>query len=327
MKRYAHIVGTGSQTPKRVLTNADIEKMVDTSDEWITSRSGIKERHIVSDNEASSDLASAAAVKALAAAGIDASAIDLIILATVTPDKPLPSTACFVQENIGAVNAAAMDIVAACSGFVYGLSLARGVVETGQANNVLVIGVEVLSRVTNWKDRNTCVLFGDGAGAAVVQGSDTPGGILGTYMKSNGSLWHLLNIPGGGYRMPIDESNMNNGSRYIQMAGPEVYKNAVRAMEEAGIEALKRTGLRGEDITLFIPHQANIRIIESTADKLDISMDKVFVNIHKYGNTSAASIPIALDEAIRSGRLKKKDKALMVAFGAGFTWGSAVVEI
>ncbi len=327
MRRYAHIIGTGSQTPQRVLTNAELEKMVDTSDEWITTRSGIKERHIASPNEAASDLATAAARKAMAAADIDAAAIDMIILATVTPDKPLPSTACFVQENIGAFNAAVMDIVAACSGFVYGLSLARGMIETAQADTILVIGVEVLSRITNWKDRNTCVLFGDGAGAAIVRGSDSPGGIIGTYLKSNGSLWHLLTVPAGGCRMPIDESNMNNGARYIQMAGPEVYKNAVRAMEEAGIEALKRTGLKGEDIALMIPHQANIRIIESTANKLNISMDKVFVNIHKYGNTSAASIPIALDEAIRSGRLKPKDKALLVAFGAGFTWGSAVVEL
>jgi 3-oxoacyl-[acyl-carrier-protein] synthase-3 len=326
MKRFAYIAGTGSFAPEHVLTNFDLEKMVDTSDDWITARTGIKRRHIAAKEIAASDLATRAAGIAMKEARIAARDIDLILLATVTPDKPLPSTACIVQDNLGAVNAGVMDIVAACSGFIYGLTLAKAMIESGQSETILVIAVETLSKLTNWKDRNTCVLFGDGCGAAVIKASDKPGGILGTYLKSNGTLANLLTIPAGGGRMPLDAVNINNGDRYIKMVGPEVYKNAIRAMEEAGEEILKKTGLKASDISLMIPHQANIRIIESTAKKLTIPPERVFVNIHEYGNTSAASIPIALDEAIKGGRIKKGDKVLLVSFGAGFTWGSAIVE-
>jgi 3-oxoacyl-[acyl-carrier-protein] synthase-3 len=326
VKRYAHIIGTGSNAPEKILTNADLEKMVETSDEWITSKTGIKIRHIAAEDEASSDLATIAARSALDKAKISAAEVDMIILGTVTPDKPLPATACFVQDNLGAVNASVMDIVAACSGFIYGLAMAKAMIDSEQANTVLVIGVETLSKITNWKDRNSCVLFGDGAGAAVVRASEKPGGIIGTYLKSNGSLWHLLTIAAGGGRLPLDESNINNGDRYIYMAGPEVYKNAVKAMGEAAEGVLARTGLKPDDISLMIPHQANIRIIESTANRLKMPPEKVYINIQNYGNTSAASIPIALDEAIRSGRIKRGDKVLLVAFGGGFTWGSVIVE-
>jgi 3-oxoacyl-[acyl-carrier-protein] synthase-3 len=326
MRRFAHVVGTGASVPVRVLTNSDLEKMVETEDEWIVARTGIKRRHIASKDEASSDMATAAALNALESARVRPEEIDLIILGTVTPDRPLPSTACFVQNNIGAVNAAVMDIVAACSGFVYGLALAKAMIESSQANTVLVIGAETLSKITNWSDRNSCVLFGDGAGAAVVKASEKPGGILGTYMKSNGSLYDLLTVPAGGSRMPIDPDVIQNGERFIHMAGPEVYKNAVVAMGEAAIEVLERTGISAEEIDLMIPHQANIRIIESTANRIKMPPEKVYINIHEYGNTSAASIPIALDEAMRAGRIKPGDKVLMVAFGGGFTWGSAIVE-
>ena len=326
MTKYAHITGTGSAAPEKVLTNFDLEKMVDTSDEWITTRTGIKRRHIVENGLASSDLATEAAKIALAKADLKPEDIDLILLATVTPDQPLPSTACLVQDKLGAINAAVMDVVAACSGFIYGLTLARAMIQTEQAQTALVIGVETLSKLVNWQDRNTCVLFGDGCGAAVVQASDKPGGILGTFMKSNGSLANLLRIPAGGCKFPIDDINIINGDRYIQMAGPEVYKNAVKAMEEAGATVLERTGLTGNDISLMIPHQANIRIIDSTAKRLGIPMERVFINIHEYGNTSAASIAIALNEALEKKIINKGDKILLVAFGAGFTWGSLIVE-
>lgn len=326
MKRFAHVVGTGASVPVRVLTNSDLEKMVETEDEWIVARTGIKRRHIASEDEASSDMATNAALNALESASIKPEEIDLIILGTVTPDRPLPSTACFVQKNIGAVNAAVMDIVAACSGFVYGLALAKAMIGSEQANTVLVIGAETLSKITNWSDRNSCVLFGDGAGAAVVKVSEKPGGILGTYMRSNGSLYDLLTVPAGGSRMPINLDVMKNGDRFIHMAGREVYKNAVVAMGEAATEVLERTGVSAEEIALMIPHQANIRIIESTANRINMPPEKVYINIHEYGNTSAASIPIALDEAMRGKRIKPGDKVLMVAFGGGFTWGSAIVE-
>lgn len=326
MKKYAHIIGTGSSVPQKVLTNFDLEKIVDTSDEWIISRTGIKRRHLVEDGVASSDLATAASRIALGKACLKPQDIDLILLATVCPDKPLPSTSCLVQDKLEAINAAVMDIGAACSGFIYGLCLAKAMIESGQAANILVIGVETLSKLVNWEDRNTCVLFGDGCGAAVVQAKDEPGGILSTYLKSNGSLSDLLTIPAGGCKMPIDPVNVNNGNRYIQMVGSEVYKNAVRAMEEAGVKILEKSGLQGNDIDLMIPHQANIRIIDSTAKRLGISKDRVYVNIHEYGNTSAASIAIALDEAIGRDLIKKGDKVLMIAFGAGFTWGSVIVE-
>jgi 3-oxoacyl-[acyl-carrier-protein] synthase-3 len=326
MKKYAHITGTGSGIPEKVLTNFDLEKMVDTSDEWILSRTGISRRHLIDNGIAASDLAATASNQALARAGLKPEDIDLILLATVSPDKLLPSTACLVQDKINAMNAAVMDIVAACSGFVYCLSVAKAMIESEQARNVLIIGVETLSRLVNWHDRNTCVLFGDGCGAAVVQAKDEPGGIIGTFMKSNGKLSELLTIPAGGCKIPLNPVNIKNGDRYIQMVGPEVYKNAVRAMEEAGLAVLEKTGLTGDQIDLMIPHQANIRIIDTTAKRLRIPMERVYVNIHEYGNTSAASIAIALNEVIEQNLVHAGDKVLLVAFGAGFTWGAVVVE-
>lgn len=324
--KYVRIMGTGSAAPDRVLTNADLEKMVDTSDEWITSRTGIKERRIAPEGFASSDYAYKASLKALEMSGVTVDEIDLIIVGTVTPDAPLPSTACILQDKLKAKNAAVVDIVAACSGFIYGLEYAKAVIQTGQKEKVLVVGVETLSKIVNWKDRNTCVLFGDGAGAAVVSGSDKPGGIVATFTKADGSLAHLLQVPAGGGRMPINTDNIGNGDRYIQMRGPEVFKSAVKAMGEAATAILEKSGTNSDNIDLMIPHQANIRIIQATAKRINLPMERVFVNIHKYGNTSAASVPIALDEAVRTGRVKEGDKIMLVAFGAGFTWGSVLVE-
>jgi 3-oxoacyl-[acyl-carrier-protein] synthase-3 len=323
---YVRITGTGSAAPDRVLTNADLEKMVETSDEWITARTGIKERHIAPDGMAASDYAYKASIKALEAAGVNPEEIDLIVLGTVTPDSPLPSTACILQDKLKARNAAVIDIVAACSGFIYGLEYARAMIQTGQKEKALVVGVETLSKIVNWKDRNTCVLFGDGAGAAVLESSKKPGGIRAIYTRADGSLAHLLQVPAGGGRMPLNLDNIGNGDRFIQMKGPEVFRSAVKAMGEAAISILKESDTKSSDINLMIPHQANIRIIEATAKRIKLSMDRVFVNIHKYGNTSAASVPIALDEAVRSNRIKPGDKIMLVSFGAGFTWGSALIE-
>ncbi|HBZ01854.1 MAG TPA: 3-oxoacyl-ACP synthase [candidate division Zixibacteria bacterium] len=326
MQKYIRIIGTGSAAPDQILTNVDLEKMVETSDKWITERTGIKERHIAPKDKVGSDYACLASQRAMQMAGVTADEIDMIILGTVTPDAPLPSTACILQDKLGAKNAAVMDIVAACSGFIYGLSIARALIMIGQVKTVLVVGVEVLSRFVNWSDRNTCVLFGDGAGAAVLRGSDKPGGIINAYLKSNGSLAHLLQIPMGGSRIPLDASNVGHEDRYIRMKGSEVFKAAVKAMSEAATKILKICELESKDIKLMIPHQANIRIIEATAKRLKLPMDRVYVNVHKYGNTSAASIPIALDEAVREGRIKKGDKIMLVAFGAGFTWGATIIE-
>ena len=326
MSKFARITGTGSAAPDNVLTNSDLEKMVDTSDEWITSRTGIKERRIAPPGMASSDYALMASQKAMEMAGITAKDIDLIMVGTVTPDAPLPSTACFLQNKLGATNAGVVDLVAACSGFIYGIAFARAMIITGQMKNILVIGVETLSRIVNWQDRNTCVLFGDGAGAAIVSASDKPGGVLDTFLKGDGSLSHLLEVPAGGGRKPLSAENINDGDRYIHMEGQGVFKSAVKAMGDAATQILKRTGIDSKDISLMIPHQANIRIIEATAKRIKLPMDRVFVNIHKYGNTSAASVPIALDEAVREGRIQPGDKIVLVAFGAGFTWGSALIE-
>ena len=323
----AVITGTGSFTPEKVLTNADLEKMVDTTDEWITSRSGIKERRIADKEIAASDLCFEATKKAMAEAKIKPEELDLILIGTVTPDYLLPSTACILQDRLGAKNAAVMDIVAACSGFLYGLSVAQAFIYSGKYKTILVIGVEILSKITNWNDRNTCVLFGDGAGAAIVQRTqENNKGILATYLCGDGSLANLLHIPVGGTRTPLTKENIDKGDQYIKMEGSEVFKSAVRSMGDAATRALKEANISAEQIDLLIPHQANIRIIEATAKRLKLPMEKVFVNIDKYGNTSAASIPIALDEARKSGRIKPGDITLLVAFGAGFTWGSAVIR-
>jgi 3-oxoacyl-[acyl-carrier-protein] synthase-3 len=322
----AAITGTGSFAPSRILTNLDLEKMVDTSDEWITTRTGIKERRISENGTGGSDLALEASRIALKEAGLEPEQVDLILLGTVTPDYILPSTACVLQDKLGAKNAAVLDVVAACSGFIYGLSIASAFIRIGQYKNVLVIGVETLSKIVNWEDRNTCVLFGDGAGAAVVSATSEEGGILGTFLSGDGSLANLLHIPVGGGKTPLTKENFDLKQHYISMQGNEVFKSAVRAMDSAARHIVQEVGLASEDIDLLIPHQANIRIIEALAKRLKVPMDKVYVNIDRYGNTSAASVPIALDEARKRGAIKPGSHTVLVAFGAGFTWGSAVVK-
>jgi len=320
------ITGLGFDVPEKILTNADLEKIVDTSDEWIKTRTGMSERHIADDSIANSDLGTKAAKKALTMAGIKAKDLDIIIVATVTGDTPFPSTACFVQKNLGATNAAAFDISAACSGFLYGLTLANTFIATGSYKNILVIGVETLSKITDYTDRRTCVLFGDGAGAAIVQPSDGTRGIIKTYIKSDGRLTDLLYMPGGGSRHPASHETIDQKLHYLRMEGPEVFKAAVKAMGDAADEILKMAGMKSSQLALLIPHQANIRIIHATARRIKLPIQKVFVNVHKYGNTSAASIPIALTEAMENGRLKKDDYCLLVSFGGGFTTGGVLLR-
>lgn len=324
------IIGTGSYMPEKVLTNDDLSKIVDTNDEWITTRTGIKERRIAADDQATSDLASEAARRAMAAAGVTAEEIQLIIVATVTPDMFFPSTACFVQKKIGAANAVCFDVSAACSGFLYALQVARHFINTGNRTTALVIGAEKLSSLVNWKDRNTCVLFGDGAGAVVIrraeEGADAPGRVLSTVMGSDGNLADLLKVPGGASFCPITPENVESRPNTIHMEGRETFKHAVTRMLEASQQALETAGLKTEDVALVIPHQANARIIGAIADRLGLPEERVFMNLDKYGNTSAATIPVALDEANKAGRLKKGDVILLVAFGGGFTWASSVVR-
>ncbi|UCD95649.1 MAG: ketoacyl-ACP synthase III [Candidatus Zixiibacteriota bacterium] len=319
------IAGVGSYVPSRRLTNSDLEKLVETSDEWITSRTGIKERRICGENEAASDMAVAAAQRALESSGLKPEDIDLLLVGTVTPDFRLPSQACMVQKKLGMVNAAAMDIVAACAGFLHGLATADAYIKAGQFKRVMVIGVEKLSSITDYTDRNTCVLFGDGAGAAVVVASDEERGIISTFLKSDGRYGELLWIPDGGTERPLQSLN-GQGRVYLEMNGSEVFKHAVRQMVEASEKVIKEAGLTPADVTLMVPHQANIRIIQSTAKRLAISMEKVYLNIDKVGNTSSASVPIALDEVIKSGRVKRDDIILMTAFGGGLTWASALIK-
>ena len=301
--------------------------MVETSDEWITSRTGIKQRRIAAEGEFTSTFATEASRRALTMAGVKAEELDLIVLGTVTPDFPFPATSCIVQHEIGAVNAAVFDISAACSGFVYGLSIADKYIRTGTAKKVLVIGAEVLSRIVDWTDRNTCILFGDGAGAAVVEAVDGDAGLLSTHIFSNGSFWNTLYQPGCGNRNPAtSERTIAERLFFIRMEGNDVFKHAVRGMEEAACTALTANGLSLSDISLFIPHQANRRIINAIAKRLRLAEDKMFVNLQKYGNTSSASIPISLDEANRAGRMKTGDIVLLDAFGGGFTYGSALMR-
>ncbi len=320
---HSRITGTGSYLPSKVLTNHDIERMVDTNDQWIVTRSGIRERRIAAPEEATSDLGLAAAERALKMAGVKAREVDLVIVATLTPDTLIPSTACIVQHRLGAKKAAAFDLEAACTGFVYALSVADKFIRCGDCRNALVIGAEILSRWTDWTDRTTCVLFADGAGAAVVS-ADTRPGILTTHLFADGSKGAMLNIPAGGSRLPITAEVMARGEHHIRMAGSETFKVAVNAMAAAATVALEATGLTADDIDLLVPHQANIRIISATAEKVGIPMDRVMVNIDRYGNTSSATIPIALDEAVREGRIARGDTVMLDAFGAGFTWGSAI---
>ncbi|MFQ5750586.1 MAG: beta-ketoacyl-ACP synthase III [bacterium] len=321
------ILGTGVAIPKKTLTNFDLEKMVDTSDVWIRERTGIQVRHIVDDSIQNSDLSAEAAKNALNEARMNAEDLDTIIVATVSGDVNFPSTACYVQQKIGAVNAAAFDIQATCSGFLFALNIADGLIAAGKSKNVLIIGTELLTRIVDWQDRSTCVLFGDASGAAVLSPTNGEGsGVLGTFIKTDGNLAHLLIMPGGGTRYPYEvaiSENLNN----IKMQGPEVFKSAVMAMGDAAVHILEKTGLTPDDIDLLIPHQANIRIINATAKRLKLPKEKVYINIHEYGNTSAASIPVAFNEAKEKGILKPGDLCLMVAFGGGFTWGSAVVRV
>ncbi len=321
------IIGTGSHVPKRVLTNHDLEKMVDTSDEWIRTRTGIETRHISSDDEPNSFLATQAAKKAMEMAGVRAQELDLIIVGTLTPDMPMPSVACLVQKELGARKAGAFDLYATCSGFLYGLSIADKFIRDNRRLKILVIGSEVLSKRVNWKDRNTCVIFGDGAGAAIVTGTREPNrGIISSHLHADGSLWELLAIRGLGTAQEITAEQLEKGWQYIEMQGREVFKNAVRALESVSWEALESAGWQSEDIDLLVAHQANIRIIEFLRERLGLSKDKVFINISKYGNTSAASIPIALDEANRAGKLHPGMRLLMVAFGGGFTWAGMTMR-
>ncbi len=323
----AGIVGTGFYVPEKVLTNADLEKMVETNDEWIISRVGIKERHIAAPNETSSTMGTLAAQAALADAGVTAEAVDLIITATITPDMPWPSTACHIQRALGATRAACFDVEAACTGFVYALSLARNFVATGMYKTVLVVAAETLSRITDWEDRNTAVLFGDAAGAAVVQAVDAPAGILATYMGADGSKGELLELPAGGSRLPASHETVNNRLHYMKMKGNEVFKFAARAMASSNSEVLTKAGMSIDEVDLLIPHQANMRIIEAAARLSNMSMDKVYLNLMHYGNTSAATTAVALAEARQQGRVKQGSVCLLVAFGGGFTWGSCLLRL
>jgi 3-oxoacyl-[acyl-carrier-protein] synthase-3 len=329
MARYAAITGTGSYAPEKILTNFDLEKIVDTSDEWIRQRTGIVERHIVEDDMATSDLGIRAARQAMKKAGIDPLDIEMIIVATVTPDAFFPSTACYVQKGIGAKNACAFDLSAACAGFIYGLDLADGMIKSGRYNTILVIGGEVFSKILDWTDRSTCVLFGDAAGAAIVQGTDEEKGILASYIGSDGDYAdsELLGMPAGGSRLPTSHETVNQRLHTIKMRGREVFKLGVRIMPEAAQRALDMAGLTIDEIDLFIPHQANMRIIEAVGDRLGIPSEKVYINVDRYGNTSAATTIVALDEAIRERRVKPGDVVLLVTFGAGLTWGSTVIKL
>jgi 3-oxoacyl-[acyl-carrier-protein] synthase-3 len=325
MKRVA-ILGTGHHVPEKILTNADLEKMVDTTDEWITQRTGIKERHLSDKETPTSKLAIEAGRKALEAAGVEAEELDFILIGTVTPDMIFPSTACLVQAALGAKKAPAFDLSAGCTGFIYGLELARSLITADPGRKVLVIGAEELTKITDWSDRGTCVLFGDGAGAAVLGTVDDERGILSTYLGADGNLGDLLYMPGGGSLNPASHSTVDEKMHCIKMAGNKVFPYAVRNMVDAATKTLEKAGVAKEQLGLLIPHQANNRIIEAIGERMAAGEDKIYVNIQKYGNTSAASIPIALDEAVRNGRIKKGDLVMLVAFGAGFTWGAVLIR-
>ncbi|WIV21453.1 beta-ketoacyl-ACP synthase III [Paenibacillus polygoni] len=323
--RPVGVIGTGKYVPERILTNQDMEKMMDTNDEWIVSRTGIRERHIAAPEQATSDLAFEAAKAAAASAGIKHEDIELIIVATVTPDSAFPSTACILQDKLGAKGAAAFDLSAACSGFVYGLATATSMIQTGMYNNALIIGADCLSRITDYTDRNTSVLFGDGAGAVILGEVPEGRGFKSFDLGAEGAGGPLLNLQAGGSRLPASEETVANKQHYIYMNGREVFKFAVRVMGTATIDVLAKAGLGKEDVDLFIPHQANIRIIQSAMQRLELPEEKVVINVDKYANTSAASIPLALVEAAEEGRMKPGDKVLMVGFGGGLTWGASVL--
>ena len=324
--RYAHLTGWGRYAPSQVLTNADLERMVDTSDEWIVSRTGIRERRVAAAHETTASMAAVASMRAIRTAGIEPDDIDLILLATLTPDYWMPSTAALVKEAIGNTKAAAMDIAAACSGFVYAYATAQAYITSGLAKHVLVIGAELLTRFLDYSDRNTCILFGDGAGAVVLSASDEPGGGLGIEMTTEPQGAYMIWLPAGGAKSPPSAETIARGEHYIRMEGKETYRFATRTLATTALAAIEKAGLQPSDIDLFIPHQANIRIIDAVAKGLDLPMDKMFVNLDKYGNTSAASVPIALAEAANSGRIKIGDTVVIVAFGAGFTSGAVAIR-
>jgi 3-oxoacyl-[acyl-carrier-protein] synthase-3 len=326
MTRYAHVTGWGIAVPQKILTNQQLEEMVDTSAEWIVSRTGIQERRIAADHESTSTLASSAAQKALKASPLDPDQIQLIIVASATPDHFFPATACLVQDNLGAVNAGAFDLSAACTGFIFALNMAAQAIRSGSLDNAIVIGAETLSRFVNWEDRNTCILFGDGAGAFILQASETPGGILSCVMRADGSGADLLTLPAGGSRIPASQETLDRKLHTIQMNGREIFRFATREMAAATREATQMAGLTIDDIELIIPHQANRRIIEAAARGLRVPMDRFMMNIDKYGNTSSASIPLAICDALEQNRIHPGDHLVLVGFGAGLTWGALVME-
>src|SRR5258707_13370401 len=324
--RTVSIIGTGGYVPEKILTNADLSRMVDTSDDWIITRTGIKERRIAAKDENTSDMAAKAALKAIEQAKISATDFDMVLVATATPDMLFPATACFVQKKIGATKAACLDISAACAGFLFGVEIAQQFITSHTYDTVLVIGADKLTSITNWTDRNTCVLFGDGAGAAILRHRGGSHGVISTHIGSDGQYSDILFMPGGGLRCPITAENAHMHLNTIHMTGKEVYKQAVTAMVNASRKVLADAGLTADDIACVIPHQANLRIIEGIADRLKIPLDRFYVNLDKYGNTSAAAVAIALDEANRSGRIKHVDYVLMVAFVGGITWASTIIE-
>jgi 3-oxoacyl-[acyl-carrier-protein] synthase-3 len=324
--RTVSIIGTGSYVPERILTNRDLEKIVETSDEWIRSRTGIGERRIAAPEEATSDMATNAALAAMSQAGVSAEQIDLIIVATVTPDMFFPATACWVQKKLGAIRAACFDVSAACSGFIYAMEIAQQFISNHVYNTVLIIGADKLSSIVDWSDRNTCVLFGDGAGAAILRNRGASHGVVTTHMGSDGEFTDILFMPGGGSRCPITSANVDQKLNTIKMLGKETYKQAVTAMSDAADRAMESAGLKYEDIACVIPHQANMRIIEAIAHRMGLPVEKFYVNLEKYGNTSAAAVAIALDEAHRNGRFKIGDYILLVVFGGGLTWASSVIQ-
>ena len=324
--RSSRIIGTGHYVPTRVLTNFDLEKMVDTTDEWIVTRTGIRERRIAAENEACSDLSLAACKEAVAMAGLDPKDIDGIIIGTISGDMQFPATAAFVQDRLGATNAAALDLSAACSGFIYSVNMAHAMIVSGQMERVLVVGAEVLTKFVDWSDRSTCVLFGDAAGAALLEACPRGEGILATHMKSDGALAELLCLPGGGSRHPLTSNTFSDRTRFIKMKGDGVFKWAVRAMVDATHTVLEQAGYSLSDVAVVIPHQANIRIIDAVAERLEIPRERVVVNLDRYGNTSSATIPVAYDEVVRAKKLKPGDLVLFTGFGGGFTWGSVLLK-
>lgn len=324
----SRILGTGHYVPEKVLSNFDLEKIVETSDTWITERTGIKRRHVAADDEVTSDMAAKAGRSAIAAAGLTPDDIDMIIVGTISGDSPMPACAVHVQQKIGAPNIPAFDLSAACAGFIFGLRIADQFITTGAARRVLVIGVELLSRLLNWEDRTTCVLFGDGAGAVVLGTSDGDGrGVLASRIFTDGSLASALQIPGGGSAEPLNEERIANKRNKVHMQGQEVFRTAVKNLASASSGVLEEAGLRGADVDWVVAHQANLRILHQVSDRVDVPMERFIINIQEYGNTSSASIPIALDEAVRDGRIKPGQTVLMCALGAGISWGAALVRM